>query len=87
MIPKIRNYEFSFSLAILIGKRELDALLCLSPWCLVIVMWVLLVVPWVSLQCVIVVFPNHTDLLFSVMYHSHACIIEFIEVVAERPRI
>ena len=49
---------------ILMGKRELVALLSLSSWCLVIVMWVFLAVPWVSLQFVIVVFPDHTHLLF-----------------------
>ena len=49
---------------ILIGKRELIALLCLSSWCLVIVVWLFRVVPWVCLQFVIVVFPDHTHLLF-----------------------
>ena len=39
-----------FRLAIiLIGKTELVALLCLSSWCLVIVMWLFLIVPWVGL--------------------------------------
>ena len=46
------------------GKRELVALLSLSSWCLVIVVWLFLTVPWVCLQYVIVVFPNHTHLLF-----------------------
>ena len=46
------------------GKRELVALLSLSSWCLVIVVWLFLVVPWVCLQFVIVVFPDHTQLLF-----------------------
>ena len=45
---------------ILIGKRELVALLSLPSWCLVIVVWLFLAVPLVSLQCVIVVFPDHT---------------------------
>ena len=49
---------------ILIGKRELVALLSLSSWCLLIVVWLFLAVPWVSLQFVIVVFPDHTHLLF-----------------------
>ena len=49
---------------LLIGKRELVALLSLSSWCLVIVVWLFLVVPWVSLQFVIMVFPDHTHLLF-----------------------
>ena len=45
-------------------KRELVALLSLSSWCLVIVVWLFLAVPWVCLQFVIVVFPDHTHLLF-----------------------
>ena len=45
---------------ILMGKRELVALLCLSSWCLVMVVWLFLTVPWVCLQFVIVVFPDHT---------------------------
>ena len=48
---------------ILMGKRELVALLSLSSWCLMIVVWLFLAVPWVSLQFVIVVFPDHTHLL------------------------
>ena len=49
---------------ILMGKRELVALLCLSSWCLVIVVWLFLTMPRVCLQFVIVVFPDHTHLLF-----------------------
>ena len=45
---------------ILMGKRELVALLCLSSWCLVIVVWPFLTMPRVCLQFVIVVFPDHT---------------------------
>ena len=48
------------------GKRELIALLCLSFWCLVIVVWLFLTMPWVCLQYVIVVFPDHTHLLIFV---------------------
>ena len=40
------------------------ALLSLSSWCLVVVVWLFLAVPWVCLQFVIVVFPDHTRLLF-----------------------
>ena len=50
---------------ILIGKRELVALLCLSSWCLVMVVWLFLAVPWVCLRFVIVVFRDQTYLLFS----------------------
>ena len=46
------------------GKRELVALLSLSSWCLVIVVWLFIAKPWVCLQLVIVVFPDHTLLLF-----------------------
>ena len=41
---------------ILIGKRELVALLRLSSWCLVIVVWLFLALPCVCLQVMIVVF-------------------------------
>ena len=49
---------------ILMGKRELIALLNLSSWCLVMVGRLFLAVPRGSLQFVIVVFPDHTHLLF-----------------------
>ena len=49
---------------ILMGKRELVALLNLSPWCLVMVERLFLAVPWGCLRFVIVVFPDHTHLLF-----------------------
>ena len=51
---------------ILMRKRELVALLLLSSRCLVTlsVPWLFLIVPFVGLQCVIVVFPDHTHLLF-----------------------
>ena len=49
---------------ILMGKRELIALLNLSSWCLVMVEWLFLAVSWGCLQFVIVVFPDHSHLLF-----------------------
>ena len=56
-----------FSIAIiLMGKRELVALLNLSSWYLVMVEWLFLAVPWGCLRFVIVVFPVHTHLLFLV---------------------
>ena len=61
-------YVHSFFAIILMGKRELVALLSLSSWCLVIVVWLFLVVPWVCLQLVIVVFPDHTHLFFSMCF-------------------
>ena len=57
-------YIHSSFAIILMGKRELVALLSLSSWCLVMDMWLFLAVPWVRLQFVIVVFPDHTHLLF-----------------------
>ena len=49
---------------ILMGKRELVALLNLSSWCLVMVERLFLVVPRGCLQFVIVGFPDHIHLLF-----------------------
>ena len=49
---------------ILMGKRELVALLNLSSWCLVMVERLFLAVSRGCLQFVIVVFPDHTHLLF-----------------------
>ena len=47
------------------GKRELVALLIVSSWCLVMGERLFLAVPQGCLQFVIVVFPDHTHLLFS----------------------
>ena len=49
---------------ILMGKRELVAMLNLSSRCLVMVERLFLAVPWGCLRFVIVVFPDHTHLLF-----------------------
>ena len=49
---------------ILMGKRDLIALLNLSSWCLVMVERLFLAVPRGCLQFVTVVFPDHTHLLF-----------------------
>ena len=51
---------------ILKRKRKLVALLLLSYICIVTinVLWPFLAVLWVGLQCVIVVFSDHTHLLF-----------------------
>ena len=57
-------YVHSSVAIILMGKKELVALLNLSSWCLVVVGRLFLAVPWVCLQFVIVVFPDHTHLLF-----------------------
>ena len=55
----------------LMGKRELVALLNLSSWCLVMVEWLFLAVPWGYLLFVIVVFPDHTHLLFLIFVKQH----------------
>ena len=57
-------YVHSSIAIILVGKRELIALLNLSSWCLVMVERLFLTVPRGCLQFVIVVFPDHTNLLF-----------------------
>ena len=56
-------YVHSSIAIILMGKRELIALLNLSSWCLVMVERLFLAVPRGCLQFVIVVFPDHTHLL------------------------
>ena len=57
-------YVHSSIAIILMGKRELVALLNLSSWCLLMVERLFLAVPWGCLRFVIVVFPDHTHLLF-----------------------
>ena len=57
-------YIHSSIAIILMGKRELIALLNLSSWCLVMVERLFLAVPQGCQQFVIVVFPDHTHLLF-----------------------
>ena len=59
-------YVHSSIAIILMGKRELIALLNLSSWCLVMVERLFLAVPRGCLRFVIVVFPDHTHLLFLV---------------------
>ena len=57
-------YVHSGIAIILMEKKELAALLNLSSWCLVLVERLFLAVPWGCLRFVIVVFPDHTHLLF-----------------------
>ena len=57
-------YIHSCFAIVLIGKRELVALLSLSSWCLLMVVWFFLAVPWVCMLFVFMVFPDHTHLLF-----------------------
>ena len=57
-------YVHSSIAIILMGKRELVALLNLSSWCLVMVERLFRALPRGCLRFVIVVFPDHTHLLF-----------------------
>ena len=57
-------YVHSSIVIILMGKRELVALLNLSYWCLVMVDRLILAMPRGCLRFVIVVFPDHTHFLF-----------------------
>ena len=64
-------YVHSKIAIILMGKRELVALLNLSSWCLVMVERLFLAMPRGCLRFVIVVFPDYTHLLFLKLYRSH----------------
>ena len=57
-------YVHSSVAIILMGKRELVALLNLSSWCLAIVERLLPAEPRGCLQFVIVVFPDHTHYFY-----------------------
>ena len=63
-------YVHSSIAVILMGKRELVVLLNLSSWCLVMVEPLFFAVSRGCLQFVIVVFPDHTHLLFLVQYNN-----------------
>ena len=63
-------YVHSSIAIILMEKRELIALLNLSSCSLTMVERLFLAVPWGSLQFVIVVFPDHTHLLFFITSYS-----------------
>ena len=60
-------YVHSSIAIILMGKRELIALLNLSSWCLVMVERLFLAVPRGCLRFVIVVYPDHTHLLLFII--------------------
>ena len=55
---------------ILKRKKKLVALLLLSYRCMVTinVLWLFLTVTWVGLQCLIVIFPDHTHLLLYLLF-------------------
>ena len=69
-------YVHSSFVIILMGKRELFDLLCLSSWCLVIVVWLFLTMPRVCLQFASVVFPDHTHLLFWMLGLFYFCFLD-----------
>ena len=58
---------------ILMGKRELIALLNLSSWCLVMVEWLFIAVPWGCLWFVIVVLPDHIH-YFCEVYDTYSLV-------------
>ena len=60
-------YVHSSIAIILMGKRELVALLNLSSWCLMMVERFFLAVPLSCLRFVTMAFPDHTHLLFLVI--------------------
>ena len=71
MFSCVLRYVHSSFDYILMGMREFVSLFSLFSWCFVIVAWLFLLIPWVCLQVVIVVFPDHTHLLFiykSILY-------------------
>ena len=65
-------YVHSSIAIILMGQRELIALLNLSSWCLLMVEQLFLAVPRGCLQFVIV--PDHTHLLFFMEIRGQSCI-------------
>ena len=67
-------YVHSSTAIILVGKRELVALLNLSSWCLVMVERLCLTVPRGCLRFVIVVFPDHTH-YFSSCHVTVTCLV------------
>ena len=80
-------YVHSSIAIILMGKRELIALLNLSSWCLVMVERLSLAVPWGSLQFVIVVISDHTHLLFLLSVTSESiCTKYWLTACSSLPR-
>ena len=76
-------YVHSSFAIILMGKRELVALLSLSSWCLIIVVWLFLAVTWVFLQFVFVVFPDHTHLLWKCLLRTKKILEKEIKLYIE----
>ena len=69
------------------GKRELIALLNLSSWCLVMVERLFLAVPRGCLQFVIVVFPDHTHLLFFTRFCTKIILLEISDEIVLHTQI
>ena len=69
-------YVHSSFAIIMMGKRELVALQSLYSWCLVRIVWFSLAMSWVCLQFVIVVFSDHTHLLFLASSGMLRCVLE-----------
>ena len=65
-------YVHSSIAIILMGESELVVLLNLSSWSLMMVERLFLLVPWGCLWFVIVVFPDHTHLLFLVGFPAQS---------------
>ena len=79
-------YVHSSIAIILMGKRELIALLNLSSWCLVMVERLFLAVPRGCLQFVIVVFPDQSHLLFLTKNTNTVCMLARLEITNVRER-
>ena len=79
-------YVHSSIAIILMGKRELIALLNLSSWCLMMVERLFLAVPQGGLQFVIVVFPDHTHLLFLLKFQIFFEVLEIPDIFVVKVR-
>ena len=72
----------------MMGKREVVALLNLSSWCLMMVERLFLAVPQGCLPFVIVVFPDHTHLLFFITVDEYTytrntslyCVTDYVHI-------
>ena len=80
-------YVHSSIAIILMGKRELIALLNLSSWCLVMVERLFLTVPRGCLQFVIVVFPDHTHLLFLYTDEGSSVTLQKCSLIRDAPEL
>ena len=67
-IKSVYNEIFIFNLSEMFKIMNMHYKL--SSWCIVTAsaLWLFLTMQWVGMQCVIVVFPDHTHLLFLFIY-------------------